>query len=241
MRAVLISDSHCQYPRLPEGDLLIHTGDLCMRGTSDEFDIAIDAFKALRPHYPKGILYVPGNHDKCLDPDFIKKSNLHHNFQPRLNMQEHDRLRKRFDDAGVTVLIDQAVEIDGIKIYGSPYTPTFFDWAFMESEIDLAKRWAKIPLNTQLLLTHGPPRYILDLCRNGNVGCDTLARAVQNLSELKAHVFGHIHESAGARHMWNTLFINAAVLDGRYQGFNPIQVLDTDIWKIVEYFPNPVI
>lgn len=244
MRVVCISDSHCTHPKLPDGDLLIHTGDLCMRGNPQEFDSEVTAFEALRPRYPKGIIYVPGNHDKLLDLDFIDRGvaawmrDPYHHYPPRLNPIERERILKRLADVGVTVLIEQALEIDGIKIYGSPYTPTFFDWAFMDSELNLAARWQNIPLDTQLLLTHGPPKYILDLCRNGNVGCDTLARAVQNLPALRAHIFGHIHEGAGHTTMWNKLFVNASVLDGKYQGYNPIQVLCTDTWQIVERFPD---
>lgn len=240
MRIALMSDSHCQHPKLPEADLLIHAGDLCSRGTPGEFDIEIDALAALRPKYPKGILYVPGNHDKCLDEDFIEKvfsnwkKDPYHSFPPQLNMRERDRLLRRFADAGVTVMVDDAIEIDGIKFYGSPYTPTFYDWAFMESEINLSIRWQNIPTDTQFLITHGPPKYTLDLCRNGNVGSDSLARVLSNLPDLRAHVFGHIHEGAGYKVVGSTTFINASVLDGRYIGFNPIHVLETDSWQIVQ-------
>jgi Icc-related predicted phosphoesterase len=131
--------------------------------------------------------------------------------------------------------------IKHVKIHGSPRTPEFCDWAFncwrtkKEKEDPfrgylypyIGDYWDLIPYDTDILVTHGPPAYVLDKCPGGNVGCDRLLETVQDIKP-KYHVFGHIHESAGDINIFDTQFINAAVLDGRYD-FNNNKI---KVWEI---------
>ena len=92
-------------------------------------------------------------------------------------------------------LCDESLTLDGVKFYGSPWQPRFFDWAFNKDRgAPLKAIWDKIPLDTDVLITHGPPHGILDLTFDKiKAGCEELLLAVQRIKP-KVHVFGHIHE-----------------------------------------------
>jgi Icc-related predicted phosphoesterase len=118
------------------------------------------------------------------------------------------------------------VEIDGIKFWGSPVTPRFFDWAF-NRDADIQYHWNMIPYDTNVLITHGPPYGILDLTiREGKpVGCHYLRRRLFDLKDLKVHSFGHIHEGFGQQvgdgeDFEGVHFVNASYLDHRYRAVN---------------------
>jgi len=90
------------------------------------------------------------------------------------------------------------VIIEGVKFYGSPWQPRFFDWAFnLDRGEEIKKKWDLIPMDTDVLITHGPPYGILDLTHEGEkVGCEELMKAVLRV-QPKIHIFGHIHEAYG--------------------------------------------
>lgn len=130
-------------------------------------------------------------------------------------------------------LENQSINIEGINIYGSPFSPTFgHNWAFNKDRGGvIAKEWAKIPKNTNILLTHTPPYGILDMIEDKfkrtedediHVGCrELLDRIKFCLPELRINSFGHIHDNAGCIHQKvsskrRVLFINACVLDNYY-------------------------
>jgi Icc-related predicted phosphoesterase len=244
MRIAFISDSHGQHPILPDADLLVHCGDLTGSGSVKAFESNYSWLESARKRYPLGVLYTPGNHDRGLDREWIEsnldldKSNIYRGL-PSLSFNDRQSILKGLENCGVTVLIDQSITIDGLKFHGSPFTPIFRNWAFMGSELWLAQHWARtVPKDTDVLVTHGPPKYILDLCPNGNVGSDSLTMFVKDIT-VKLHAFGHIHEGAGIRDMWGKVFLNASVLDGGYRGFNPIHVINTEGWALHELYDVP--
>lgn len=124
-------------------------------------------------------------------------------------------------------------EVAGIKIFGSPYTPSFgIGWAWNVNRGKLQPYWKEIPKNTDILVTHGPPKGILDLTTNRD-GYTEYCGDKELLNEYyfnhdrispKFHIFGHIHNfeyniNAGTRTVngLNTTFINASsVEDGRF-------------------------
>jgi Icc-related predicted phosphoesterase len=195
MKIVAISDTHLQHDlEIPEGDLLIHSGDATHRGLYSEVKKFGEWFCSL-PHKHK--IFVPGNHDFLFEENpTVGKALL----------------------PGVTVLIDNSLEIDGIKIYGTPYVPTYYDWAFMKPEKDLIEVYAKIPDNLDLLITHGPPYDILDFNQRGDLCGSTALRNAVIHKAPRYHVFGHIHEASGIIQIngKGTVFVNAAVLNDRY-------------------------
>lgn len=180
---------------LPEGDILIHSGDGLNRGTLQELVSLNLYFNGLKNQF-KHIIYVPGNHDKIFETDPGMARII-------LNNAE--------------VLIDQEITLEGLKIYGSPYTKLFMNWSFMGAEPDLKRIFNKIPKDLDILITHGPPYSILDANREGILcGSQSLYDQVIKV-QPKIHVFGHIHESSGLLNFNKTHFVNAAVLNDSYK------------------------
>ncbi|MCK7548903.1 metallophosphatase domain-containing protein [Marinobacter koreensis] len=208
MRIVCISDTHGMHRQIqvPEGDLLIHAGDSLARGTLDDLE-DLDDWLAGLPHRHK--ILIAGNHDWC--------------FQ-----DEPEEARDLLKHA--CYLQDGGIEIEGFRFWGSPWTPVFFNWAFnLERGEALAERWARIPENLDVLITHGPPAGILDIVPDAkgelSVGCEELATAVEN-RQPRLHIFGHIHESYGQKRQGNSLFVNASTCTGSFKPLNPPVVLD---------------
>lgn len=208
MKIVLLSDTHCthQYLEVPAGDLLIHAGDFSLRGREAETQDFLDWFSS-QPHPHK--VFISGNHDFMAE----KVPALFRSMLP----------------TNVHYLEDSGVEIEGIRIWGSPITPWFYNWAFNRLRGDeINQYWQKIPENTDILITHGPPFGILDLTDGGDaVGCEDLMARIEEIKP-KLHVFGHIHEAYGQLQKGETLFVNASCVNLRYNPVNDPIVLDWD-------------
>jgi Icc-related predicted phosphoesterase len=190
MRLVLISDTHEDKPELPDGDVLIHCGDILGWGDQFEFIDFINWFKA-QPHKHK--IVIAGNHDILLD-------------DPATKVWAKSLLEK----AGITYLQNTHTEIEGKVFYGSPWTPKFGEWVFMLPRFLMHAVYYNVPDKVDVLITHGPPAGILDkTLYNGNVGCEATLEVVLRLKP-KVHAFGHIHEAKGIFHTPDTVFINAA-------------------------------
>jgi len=126
-----------------------------------------------------------------------------------------------------TYLQDASVEIEGIKIYGTPYQPHFFGWAFNRDDKERQALFAKIPSDADVVVCHGPPFEILDKTHDGlNVGCKILREELLTRVKPQLAVFGHIHEAHGITKLDNTLFVNAANCNVRYKISNPPVVVD---------------
>lgn len=201
MKFVAISDTHCRHRslRLPKGDVLLHAGDISYRSTRLEIEDFL-AWFSKQPFDHK--IFIAGNHDF-----FFEK--------------EKPSVVQQMMPAGVQYLKDEGVTIDGIKIWGSPYTPYFYQWAFNKRRgAALAKHWNNIPLDTDILLTHGPAYGILDMVINEQHAGDKDLLAKVMEVKPKVHVFGHIHESYGITKRNGTRFINACVLNESYEFAN---------------------
>jgi Icc-related predicted phosphoesterase len=213
MKLVFISDTHGQHNKfkIPDGDFIIHCGDVSSVGREEEIISFADWFSSL-PHKYK--IMIPGNHDFLFERNYDVSKNI-------------------MDSRGIIFLIDSSVEIEGIKFWGSPITPWFHNWAFNRyrgSEIE--HHWNKIPEDTDVLLTHGPPAYMenyLSMVLEGeDVGCEDLYRAIKRINP-KVSAFGHIHEGYGTHEDDNTIFINCSLLNRRYSPTNnPIELIYED-------------
>lgn len=181
-RVVCISDTHNNYPALPDGDILIHCGDLTARGTFNELFSALGWLQR-QPHKHK--ILVPGNHDEGLASAYIPNSL-----------------------EGINFLVDREIEVEGLRIYGSPWL-SFKGWSFHREDAELEKLYTKVPSGLDILVTHSPPLGILDSCRDGHVGLAALAVAVTR-AKPKNHIFGHVHEAYGTMCGEETRFINCA-------------------------------
>lgn len=222
LRIVVLSDTHNVHEEIvvPEGDILLHAGDATNNGTTAEIAAFASWFKKL-PHKDK--IFVAGNHDWLFETS------------PPLARQLLGR--------EIIYLQDSFVEIGNLKIYGSPWQPRFFDWAFnLTRGRELREKWQLIPDDANILITHGPPLGILDAAPRGNlpdenVGCTDLRERVKELAvfdRLKLHVFGHIHHSYGATEKFaaefnrtqGVYFANASNCNEAYQPVNAPLVFD---------------
>lgn len=205
MRIVCISDTHMTHDKLviPDGDVLVHAGDLCGHGTVAEVE-RFDTFLATLPHRHKVV--IAGNHDWCF---------------------ERAPIEARAALVHATYLQDSGVELDGIRFWGSPWQPEFLSWAFnLPRGAKLREKWDLIPEGTDVLVTHGPPFGIGDRCFDGReVGCPELLAAIDRIGP-RLHVSGHIHEGYGERRRGQTLCINASSCDLRYRPVQPPIVVD---------------
>lgn len=210
MRLVCISDTHNQHDalKLPEGDVLIHAGDFTGMGRTHEVE-AFAKWLGAQPHKHK--VLIAGNHDWLFERDSA---------QARALLARHCPSARYLQDSGV--------EIEGVKFWGSPWTPYFLNWAFnLKRGKPLAQKWAQVPADTCVLITHGPPHGIHDLTRHGlNVGCEELARELERRLRPKVHVFGHIHEGYGTYMRGGTKFVNASSCTEFYEPTNAPIVLD---------------
>lgn len=212
-RIVCISDTHNANGQIdvPDGDILIHSGDATITGTLQEIKLFNEWFASL-PHTYK--IFVAGNHDWLFEQDReAAEGSL---------------------DLGIIYLQDSSVKIEGLKIYGSPWQPRFFDWAFnLNRGPEMAEKWMRIPEDADILITHGPPHGILDAVptRFGieNAGCEELCGRVETLAArglLKLHVFGHIHCGHGEAEHFGVRFVNASTCDEEYRPSQPPLVIE---------------
>lgn len=189
-----VSDLHGFYPELSGGDLLIVAGDLTASNRKEQYE---QFFKWLSDQPYKKIVVISGNHDG-------------------LEMSQFDWGEK------VSYLYDSREGLDGFEIWGSPWTSLFkgvnpsCSHFMLDGEPLLAQKWALIPDDVDILVTHSPPKGILDRTqRKHRVGSSSLYDAVKRIRP-KLHVFGHIHEGYGQIVIDGTRFVNASHVDENY-------------------------
>lgn len=206
MKITFISDTHGSHKKLdgflPGGDLLICGGDITGRGQKHEIDSFCGWYHKIEGYKEK--ILIAGNHDWGFQKNESESLSL---------ISDHNRK--------ITYLKDQTyfIEDQEVTIYGSPWQPEFFNWAFNLPRYgnELEEKWKAIPENIDILITHGPPYGILDYAKFSakNVGCELLLARVKEIKP-KIHIFGHIHEGFGYVFNGDTHFINASVLDENY-------------------------
>jgi Icc-related predicted phosphoesterase len=213
MRILHISDTHTYHDllKIPSGiDMIIHSGD-CSNprdpyNNEPEVRDFIDWYKEIPVKHK---IYVAGNHDTSIEKGLVTKDD--------------------FKNAGIIYLENESVVIDGIKIFGSPHTPNFGNWAFMKERNKLERFWRlAIDEDVNIVVTHGPPKGILDKSydRNNNLECCGDKSLLNRILEVQPtySLFGHIHNckdivNAGVQKLsvCNTFFSNGSVVtDGRF-------------------------
>lgn len=203
MKLILISDTHQRHKhlRMPKGDVLVHAGDFCSHGDLGEVTSFGEWLKGL--DY-KHIVFISGNHERAFERNKAKALSS---------------IPTTTNHGGkIHYLHDSSVEIWGIKFYGSPWQPKFYNWAFNlpRDGIQLRRKWEKIPDDTDVLVTHGPPHGILDKAPHApdGMGCKMLFKRVLDVKP-KLHVFGHCHPGYGMNYnlLDGTIFVNASVVN----------------------------
>ncbi|MDX1418320.1 MAG: metallophosphatase domain-containing protein [Rubricoccaceae bacterium] len=225
-RLVCLADTHGRHGSLrgplavPDGDVLVFAGDACTRGTAEEW-AQFCGWLALLPHAHKVV--VAGNHDWPVQP-----SRPAWGVQARYGPASVAAARERVLAAGAVLVEDAEVVVAGLRVWGSPWVPSFNGWAFNlpRGGAALASVWGAMPPGLDVLVTHTPSFGRLDRTEDGRrVGCERLAERLAALDASstgpRVHVHGDIHESggvqgppAGAR---GRLTVNAAVVDVAYR------------------------
>jgi Icc-related predicted phosphoesterase len=210
-KVVLAADTHMLHGRVkwPEGDILVHAGDMTSYGSSGE----LEEFVGWLEQAPyERVVVIAGNHDRVFTRD-------------------NSRARKILESGKTTYLEDSGCEIDGIRFYGTPWTfnDAYDDehWAFgQRSEPGLQKKWEMIPRDVDVLVTHSPPINILDRTwSKENVGSPSLLAEIAGRIKPRVHVFGHIHEAYGTAQRDGTTFVNACLCNQDYEpANNPVVV-----------------
>jgi Icc-related predicted phosphoesterase len=182
-----ISDTHSLHGQLdvPEGiDIVVHSGDATnyrdpYRNES-ELRAFIDWFACL-PIPTK--VFVPGNHDTTLEKGLITRDLIEH--------------RK------INLLINEEREINGLRFWGSPFTPRFGDWSYMKDRGTINRIWDSIPEGLDVLVVHGPPYGVLDATYSNHnkvelVGCSALRKRLLKVPP-RYMLFGHVHSTDDIR------------------------------------------
>jgi Icc-related predicted phosphoesterase len=199
---VLISDTHDMHREVevPNGDLLIHAGDFTMDSRSARALIDFNEWLGELPH--TFCVVIPGNHDFVVE----------------------DPSRRQLI-TNASLLINEGIKVMGLRIWGSPTTPLLGEAFGVVSDRDRAKLYSRIPADTDILVTHGPPYGILDQAPGSeyHAGCKQLLAAVSRIKPM-LHVFGHAHAGYGTFRTLDTLFVNAALPGNGFDMSNPPHV-----------------
>jgi len=207
-KLVLFSDTHHGGNflfDLPEGDISIFAGDMCDWSKKERVFSFLDWYTK-QP--PKNKLWIAGNHDI-----------------PMENMNVVQDAKQKYPN--LIYLQDSFVTINGLKIWGSPFQVEYAGWAFgfPRDGKELEAKWAAIPSDTDIVVTHGPPYHILDRNQEGIYCGDKLL--ANRLFQIKPSfwVGGHIHEAASIQDFNGTCFVNASMCDRRNNLVNkPIEL-----------------
>jgi Icc-related predicted phosphoesterase len=214
IKLTIFSDTHNKHKHitgdLPGGDLLICAGDISSMGYEHEIREFAKWYNGLNNYHHK--VFIAGNHDW--------------GFQN--NVEKVKEIVGLYDT--ITYLQDDWVNVgDGdphdnntqtVKIWGSPWQPEFYNWAFNlpRNGEELKAVWDMIPEDIDILITHGPAWGFLDDVegnRNVHLGCELLAERIKQIKP-KIHICGHIHSGHGHHYDGHTHYFNAAVLNERY-------------------------
>lgn len=221
MKITFISDTHNKHKQitsfLPGGDLLIHAGDLSSMGYQHEIQGFCSWFNKLSNYSHK--VFIAGNHDWGFQDNTEKIMEIVNSYKEIDYIQDN------------MLLVGGENYEDMIKIWGSPWQPEFYNWAFNlpREGKELKEKWDQIPSDIDILITHGPAHGYLDRVIGGweNLGCELLAESIK-AKKPKIHVCGHIHTGYGYIFDGETHYINASVLNEQYVFANKPLTIEWD-------------
>ncbi|KJX99680.1 hypothetical protein TI39_contig353g00001 [Zymoseptoria brevis] len=204
IRIVCISDTHNHAPgegyTLPQGDILIHAGDLTNQGSYKELKKAVDWISSA--DFAVKII-VAGNHDLSLDSDYSLKHEsgwkvLPEDVEACRGLMRSDQFIYLEHSSVVVQLPEKDVTL---RVFGSPYSPDRGrqNWAFQYADDTATSLWNEVPQDTDVLIIHTPPKGFCDESRHWEQGgCAALAKTLLRIKPL-VHICGHCHEGRGAR------------------------------------------
>ncbi len=215
-----ISDTHNRHRELtiPDADMVIHCGDESTYGNAWMNELEARPFFDWFSELPiPDKVFVPGNHSTAVEQGLVRAE----------------------DYSSVRFLIHDEMLWNGLRIFGTPYTPKFFDWAYMKPRGEMDIVWDSIPSDVDILVSHGPPKGVLDITRDIetkapiHVGSKSLMRQVTERIRPRFHAFGHIHDEAGHRNYGMvtrgaTTYINCSCCDLACKLLNPGFVVEIE-------------
>ena len=214
IRVVCISDTHTHIPEdVPDGDILIHAGDMTNAGSIEEIQRQVDWLASL-PH--KEVVVIAGNHDTFLDPrtrpslpedqrtgaiDWKRVRYLQHRRVSLTIEVEGSALNERDDSERARLL--SRTRTRRIVLYGAPQIPACGPMSVHAFQYERGRdAWSEtVPEDTDILITHTPPKYHRDLSLPSGLGCEHLAAELKRVKPT-LHVFGHVHWGAGQEVVW---------------------------------------
>ncbi len=224
MDVLCLSDIHGNLPNnLPKADLLLIAGDIC-----PTFDHSIDFQKSwLSTNFYEwcketlknitDIVYIAGNHDFFFQKNYISSSFT----------KWQTPVSRMGIDPHIFYLQDEGINLNGLKIWGTPWQRRFYDWAFNLDEPELAKKWDLIPNDTDIIVCHGPAHGYGDTVTSRSwkdeekwpepehVGSPSMLAKIDEIKP-KLYVCGHIHSGYGIKMRGNTHMVNASYVNERY-------------------------
>lgn len=211
MKILFISDTHCYHRSLiidQSADIIIHSGDMAhSRNPGINANEMLDFIKWYSELRIPIKICIAGNHDTSIEAGLITRSDFNNN--------------------AICYLEHESLNVSGINIFGSPYTPTFgTGWGFNVDRDRIGGYWNGIPFGTNILVTHGPPYSILDLANDNNMRLEHCGDAelyyAGKYVNPKIHAFGHIHNNdtnnnQGIYHNYGITYVNSSVMtDGEF-------------------------
>jgi len=237
MRITFISDTHTQHKKLdgflPGGDILIHSGDFMSSGYNSQELSDFCSWLNDKSQYDS-MIFIAGNHDRYIENLPEKAMEIISSYKWIDYLQDEE----------ISILKGSGEDEEIVRIYGSPWQPEFYNWAFNlpRGGKKLEEVWDKIPEGVDILVTHGPPQGHLDTSgppyNEPLLGCELLTKRIE-VVKPKIHVFGHIHGGAGYKFDGTTHYINASMLDERYIFRNKPITVDWDPKTNTLEFLNP--
>jgi len=193
-------------------DVIVHSGDFMKHAMKyQDFKAFVEWYQKL-PFKHK--ILVPGNHDMWTE-----------------FLENNAYLKGQLVPKDLHLLICESVVIDGVKFYGSPYTPWYYDWGFQLYRHEQEVHWKDIPDDTDVLITHGPAKGVLDYINvidgvpKEALGCEYLTQRIGEL-DIKAHLFGHIHAAYGRSEQQGYTALNSAIVGEDYKVKNRPQIIE---------------
>ena len=228
-RITVLSDTHTKHglipmEDLPGGDLLLHAGDIMNSGYNKHDILSFCTwFQSLKQYEDK--VFIAGNHDRLFENVPYEVEGYLKDY-PLIDYLQDEELVLYGDGP------NGDMPENNIRIYGSPWQPEFYSWAFNlpKNGIEIAGKWEAIPSNTDILITHGPAYGTLDTVKgrgHNHLGCELLAQRIEVIKP-KIHICGHIHSGYGYEFKDGTHFFNASVLDEQYEYTQKPMTFDWD-------------
>ncbi len=239
MKLLCTSDLHGYLPPvagLPTADVMVIAGDITpvrlqygpfsQSGKLEQLNWLVKRFmpwleSVLAAKLVRHVVVIWGNHDTCAE---VRSMEDNHLWVDDLVWPE-----------GVHVLTNTGIQIDGVNFYGVPQQPRFYDWAFNEDDNwdGLGKRWLAVPPETDVLVTHGPPKWCRDFVGKERVGSRTLTEWLRQTDQPRPRVLvcGHIHSGYGHGQVGNTDVYNVAYVDEQYHPAHDVMVVHVPVMK----------